>query len=124
MTEQDESTELWAEVIAAVEYLREGPRPGLNVWQALEEGLRFWLAQEGDDASASAAWSEPDSLRTAVEMVFRQMGSAGGYGTAPLAAVLHSALLGWIEGVRRAHNDGKAFVPLSAARHALHVLQP
>lgn len=109
MNDRDESTDVWAEVIAAVEFLRDGLRPGLTVWEVLEEAVRRWL--DGDQRAVSA-WTDPDRLRSSVESLFRQLGPAGGYGACALSTVLTSALHGWIAEARRDHNEDKSFVGL------------
>lgn len=109
MNDQDESTELWVEVIAAVEYLREGPRPGLTVWGALEEATRVWLAQDDHERGGSSAWSDPDPLRAAIELLFRQVGSAGAYGAVSISTIWMSALRMWLDRVSQDHNDGQRF---------------
>lgn len=109
MNDRDESTDVWAEVVAAVEFLRDGPRLGLTVWEVLDEATRCWLLSEYESPAAGSAWTDPDSLRSGVEMLFRHLGPVGGYGAERLGAVLTSALRAWLEVARRDHNDGMAF---------------
>ena len=109
MNDRNESSDVWAEVVAAVEFLRDGPRPGINVWDVLDDAIRCWLAPESDDRSVGSVWIDPDPLRSSVELLFRQVGSAGGYGALPISSVFTSALRDWLDGVRRDHNDGQSF---------------
>ena len=68
------SSQVWLDVISAVDYLSRGPRPGLTVYDALEEALRWHTAAliAGiDDELAGLAvgqlpWDDPDPLRTAL----------------------------------------------------------
>ena len=48
------------DLVAAVDYLRRGIRPGITVWDALDESLRWLLA----DADPTA--SEPDAVVLAI----------------------------------------------------------
>ena len=108
MNDRDESTDLWAEVVAAVEFLREVDRPGLTVWEVLDEAVRRWTKPEDDDRS-SLSWTDPDPLRAAVEMLLLHVGSAFAYGAVPISTVFTAALRDWLEGARHDRNNGKAF---------------
>lgn len=107
MNDQDESTELWAEVIAAVEYLRECVRPGLTVWEVLDEATVQWTSP--GDRSRPEPFADPDPLRTSIENLFIHVGPAGGYGTETISKVLTSVLIEWLERTRCDHNDGMVF---------------
>lgn len=49
LTEPLEEGGTWLlDVVAAVDYLRRGIRPGITVWDALEEALR-WTVDDADD---------------------------------------------------------------------------
>jgi hypothetical protein len=48
------------DLVAAVDYLRRGIRPGITVWNALDESLR-WLLADADPAG-----SEPDAVALAI----------------------------------------------------------
>lgn len=109
MNDRDESTDMWAEVVAAVEYLREGVRPTLTAWEVLEEAIRGWLATEDDHRTVELAWTDPDPLRSAIELLFQQIGSAGAYGGVSIATVFASALRDWLDEINGAVNEGMPF---------------
>ena len=78
MTARDafpQASQVWLDVISAVDYLSRGARPGLTVYDALEEALRWHTAAllPGFDDELSARtvaqlpWDDPDPLRTALE---------------------------------------------------------
>lgn len=57
------------DLVAAVDFLRRGDRPGLTVWDALDEALRWWTAERiglTDGAPepdlVQAGWGDPDPL--------------------------------------------------------------
>jgi len=59
----DEGGTWLCDLIAAVDYLRRGLRPGITVWDAIEEGLR-WHTPSTDHHAAEPAWGDPDRLRS------------------------------------------------------------
>lgn len=107
MNDQDESTEVWAEVIAAIEFLRQIGHPELTVWNVFDEAVRRWISPDTQDQSD--LWADPDPLRGSIETLFRHVGSAGGYGAVAISTVFTSALIDWLDGARRDHNDGMPF---------------
>ena len=60
------------DLVAAVDHLRRGHRPGLTVWDALEEALR-WTTSDDD-----AAWDTPDPLAATLRQLLDQTDTAGG----------------------------------------------
>ena len=106
--------ELWLEVVAAVEYLGASHRPGLSVWDALAEAVRWWAdgatspADVGRRAS-SLPWSDPDPLRTAFESLLEVTSPAGTIGGHDLPAILDVALCGWLDAMAAAFNDHHRF---------------
>ncbi len=66
---------VWLDVISAVDYLFRGHRPGLTVYDTLEEALRWHTAAlvAGYDEELAIVdagelpWDDPDALRTALE---------------------------------------------------------
>lgn len=119
------TSETWLEVIAAVDYLSRGHRPGFTVWDAVEEALRWYTANlvAGDDnalaalAAAELPWDDPDPLRTVLErLVAHQPPSDDGGGTS--AEGIHSALADWLLAIAHGYNDGHRFA-LADRIHAI-----
>lgn len=110
------ASETWLEVVAAVDYLSRGHRPGFTVWDAVEEALRWYTAHlvAGDDdalaalAAAELPWDDPDPLRTALErLVAHQPPTDDGGGTSSEA--INVALAGWLCAMAHDYNDGHRF---------------
>ena len=110
------SSEIWLEVVAAVDYLGRGHRPGFGVWDAVEEALRWHTAYvvAGDDdalaavAAAELPWDDPDPLRTALErLVVHHPPAAEAEETS--ADVIHAALADWLLVMAHDYNDGHCF---------------
>ena len=110
------TSETWLEVVAAVDYLSRGHRPGFGVWDAVEEALRWYTAHlvAGDDdalaasAAAELPWDDPDPLRTALErLVAHQPPTDDGGGTN--AEGINSALVDWLLAMAHGYNDGRRF---------------
>ena len=65
------------DLVAAVDFLRRGIRPGFNVWDALEEALRNWTIEEhthtsgAPDPEAIWAWKDPlvETLRWTIQIL-------------------------------------------------------
>lgn len=110
------TSETWLEVIAAVDYLSRGHRPGFTVWDAVEEALRWYTAHlvaADDDALAAAAaaklpWDDPDPLRTALErLVVHHPPAVEAEGTS--ANAIHAALIDWLLLMAHEFNDDHRF---------------
>ncbi len=110
------ASETWLEIVAAVDYLSRGHRPGFTVWDAVEEELRCYTAYlvAGDDAelaviaSAELPWADPDPLRSALErFVEHSPGTADGDDST--TDLLHAALVDWLRVIESQHNDGHKF---------------
>ena len=110
------ASETWLEVVAAVDYLSRGHRPGFTVWDAVEEALRWYTAHlvAGDDdalaalAAAELPWDDPDPLRTALErLVAHQPPTDDGGGTSAEAILV--ALTDWLRAMAHDYNDGHRF---------------
>jgi len=104
---------VWLDVVAAVDYLSSGPRPGLTVWGALAEAIDLWTVARLDEPTtrrAHSPWEDPDELRSALD---RLMGSTGGPGTidgCSLADALDAALGQWLLEMADVHNEGHRYV--------------
>lgn len=107
-------SEPWLEVVPAVEYLDATHRPGLTVWDALAEAVRWWVEeasspeQLGHEAR-TLPWHDPDPLRSALESLLRVASPAGTLHGHALPAVLDSALRGWLDAMATAFNDDHGF---------------
>lgn len=61
----DEGGAWLLDLVAAVGYLRRGIRPDFNVWDALEEALRWWTTEQhcrdtgAPDPDAAWNWEDP-----------------------------------------------------------------
>lgn len=123
------SSQVWLDVISAVAYLARGPRPGLTVYGALEEALRWHTAAliTGiDDGLAARAiaqlpWDDPDPLRTALDgLVAHQPAAAGGMTS---DQTVHRALGAWADQMAAEYNDGHRWVsPIRV--HSADVISP
>lgn len=106
--------ELWLEVVAAVEYLGATHRPGLSVWDALAEAVRWWVEGTGarEDPSRERhglPWIDPDPLRSALESVLRVASPASTLDGHGLPAVMDGALCNWLASMAARFNDGQGF---------------
>jgi hypothetical protein len=90
----DDGIALIAELIAAVRWLRRGAMPGLTVWDAIEQALRW---RSGTDAD----WLEPDPLRAALQMAIANPQA--------IADVLAEAIRSWLAATSQTFNDGIAW---------------
>ena len=116
MDRRARTSETWIEVVAAVDYLSRGHRPGFSVWDAVEEALRWYTAHlvAGDDdglaamAAAELPWGDPDPLRTALErLVAHHPPADDGEGTS--AEAIDAALTDWLRAMAHDYNDGRRF---------------
>lgn len=106
------TSQVWLDVISAVDYLSRGPRPGLTVYDALEEALRWHTASliAGiDDVLAGRTvgqlpWNDPDPLRTALDALVTHQPAADGGPTSDHS--IHSALRAWADQMAAEYNDG------------------
>lgn len=82
------------DLVAAVDHLRRGHRPGLTVWDALEEALR-WSTTAHDES----VWDAPDPLASTLR---RSLEQAAG----PAAVILQTAVRRWVTVMADRYNDG------------------
>jgi len=106
--------ESWLEAVAAVEYLGATHRPGLSVWDALAEAVRWWIDGASSPADSgwggcSLPWSDPDPLRTALESLLGVVGPAGTLDGHDLPTVMDGAVRSWLEAMASAFNEGQGF---------------
>ena len=115
-TERFEQARVWLDVLAAVEYVSDTHQPGLSVWDALEEAIRWWsidrlAASDGfpDPILSELPWNDPDPLRSSIERLLAAVGPAGTTDGRVLSDVLTSALSAWIDLMAERYNDGHRF---------------
>lgn len=110
-------SQVWLDVISAVDYLSRGDRHGLTVYDALEEALRWHtaaLVAGGDDFLAAAEasrlpWDDPDPLRSAMErLVLHHPPAIDEESTTSWA--IHHALKVWVDQMTDQYNDGRQWV--------------
>lgn len=77
------------DLVAAVDHLRRGLRPGLTVWDAIEEALR---AGEPD-------WDDPDPLRTTLQDLLSRT-------SRPADLELQAGIRRWVLATGQRFNDG------------------
>lgn len=91
----------------AVDYLSRGHRPGLTVYDALEEALRWHtaalIARSHDElAVGKLPWDDPDPLQTALAALVAQPPGGG----SAVDRAIHRALGAWAEQMALEFNDG------------------
>ena len=115
------SSQVWLDVVSAVDYLSRGHRPGLTVYDALEEALRWHISAlvGGDGESAAVGehghlpWDDPDALRTALEQLALHNPPADDEQSTS-AHAFHSSLAHWVRQMAGHYNDGCAWAhPIS-----------
>lgn len=84
------------DLVAAVEHLRRGHRPGFTVWAALEEALRWSSATSPDDDTAS---DSTDPLTDALRGFLDQT-------DAPVATQIQAAVRRWVLTMAERYNNG------------------
>lgn len=82
------------DVIAAVDFLRRGHRPGFTVWDAIEEALRTPVPSV-DDSGANSA----DPLRDSLGRLLASTST-------PVAVALQAAIRRWVEATADRFNNG------------------
>lgn len=82
------------DLVAAVDHLRRGHRPGLTVWDALEEALR---STTSDD---DPAWDSPDPLAATLRQLLDQSDT-------PLADRMQGAVRRWVIAMAGRYNNGQ-----------------
>jgi hypothetical protein len=117
MTPRDtypKTSQVWLDVISAVDYLSRGSRPGLTVYDALEEALRWQtaalIASIDDLATGAVAqlpWDDPDPLRTALDGLVAQPASDD---SSTADRTIHDALATWTRQMAVEHNDGRRWI--------------
>jgi hypothetical protein len=105
-----EATDRMLEVIAAVDFLRRGDRRGITLWAAVEEALRWWVAEptallDGytDGHLEAPRLGEPEILRSTL---LRLIAVAGQDEPVHINQALQEALRHWSSTMADRHNEG------------------
>ena len=88
----DEAGNLLRQLVAAVDYVRRGFRPGFTVWDAFEEALR-WHAGIDED------WTVADPLGRALRLSLPATGPT-------TAETFNVAIRRWADATADVYNDG------------------
>jgi len=110
-------SEIWLQVLGAVEFLAQRHRPGISVWDAVEEAGRWWVADrlnppEDHDTPVTTElpWGDPDPLRTVLESLLASVPSIGLPSAVTVADALTAGLNVWLGYMANTYNDGAAFL--------------
>ncbi|MGH9185217.1 MAG: hypothetical protein ACRD0U_05305, partial [Acidimicrobiales bacterium] len=95
----DEGGTWLLDLVGAVDHLRRGIRPGITVWDALEEALRWHTSTADGDEPSEPAWDDVDPLRSTVG---RFLGRA--HGLTSMEAQI--AVRHWVLAMAARYNDG------------------
>jgi hypothetical protein len=79
------------DLVAAVDHLRRGHRPGLTVWDALEEALR-WTTDD------DPVWTTPDPLASTLRQLLDQTDT-------PVADRMQGAIRRWVMTMAARYNN-------------------
>ena len=106
----------WLEVVSAVDYLAAVHRPGLTVWDALDEAIRWWTAEHLDPRTGFSPhrvvdlpWHDPDPLRSTLERLLAAVLPADTPDGTTLPDALSAALAAWLSAMADGFNDGRSF---------------
>jgi hypothetical protein len=107
---------VWLDVVSAVDYLTTTRRPGLTVWDALDEAMRWWAEERVEPrdgfpppAPFQLPWDDPDPLRSTIERLLSAVAPAETPDGHPLADALSAALGVWVAAMADEFNDGHCF---------------
>lgn len=107
------------DVIAAVDHLRRGQRHGLTFWDALEEAVRWWAAENEsaiagviDPEAAALAWGVRDPLSSALVRLVEDADASG----LTVEVAVQQALRRWAETMASQFNDGHPWPHPTARR--------
>jgi len=116
------SSQVWLDVVSAVDYLSRGHRPGLTVYDALEEALRWHIDAlvsgyeefSAMDERVDLPWDDPDPLHTALDQLALHNPPADDEQSTS-AHACHSALAHWVRQMADQYNDGCRWAHPSSA---------
>jgi hypothetical protein len=78
------------DLVAAVDHLRRGQRPGLTVWDAIDEALR----------TGEPDWDDPDPLRSTLTTLLERT-------TGPVEVEIQAAVRWWVLAAADRYNNGQ-----------------
>lgn len=84
------------DLVAAVDHLRRGHRPGLTVWDAIEEAVRWTVSPHDDEPG----WDTADPLAAALRRFLDRA-------DAPVADRMQAAIRRWVAAMAGRYNDGR-----------------
>ena len=87
------------DLVAAVDHLRRGIRPGITVWDAIEEALRWHTPSTDGHDPAEPDWDDPDPLRSTLTRFLD-------HATGPASVEAQIAVRHWILAMAARYNDG------------------
>ena len=123
-------SQVWLDVVSAVDYLAQGNRPGLTVYDALEEALRWHAVWPTGDHDASSVpepcelpWDDPDPLRTALEQFIVDNPPTIDQESTTSDA-LHHALRTWTSRMADRFNDDEQWAHPNATRRRADTTAP
>jgi hypothetical protein len=109
-------SDVWLQALGAVEFLAGHHRPGLHVWDAVEEACRWWIADRinpPEDHPVAVAtelpWDDPDPLRSVLEGLLVSAPPIGLPGGVSFAEALTAALTVWLSYMSNTYNDCQSF---------------
>jgi hypothetical protein len=109
---------VWLEVVSAVDYLAAAHRPGLTVWDALDEAIRWWTAEHleprmgfSPNRVVDLPWHDPDPLRSTIERLLAAVAPADTPEGTTLPDALSAALGAWLTTMADGFNDSHPFAP-------------
>lgn len=85
----DDASTWLLDLVAAVDHFRRGLRPGLTVWDAIEEAVR----------TGEPDWNDTDPLRSALADLLGRV-------TGPVGLELQAAIRRWVFAAADRYNDG------------------
>ena len=87
------------DLVAAVDHLRRGIRPGVTVWDAIEEALRWHTPSTDGLDLPEPNWDDPDPLRGTLTRFLD-------HATGPANVEAQVAVRHWILAMAARYNDG------------------
>jgi hypothetical protein len=111
------SSQVWLDVVSAVDYLSKGHRPGFTVYDALEEALRWhsllsidsYRSESFGPEAPELPWDDPDPLRAVLQQLLSDPPMIDQESTT--ADIVHDALRAWVRRMAERHNDGRGWAP-------------
>ena len=87
------------DLVAAVDHLRRGIRPGITVWDAIEEALRWHASSSSTHGPFEQRWDDPDPLRGTLARFLDH--------AEPASVEAQIAVRRWVLAMAARYNDGQ-----------------